>query len=82
MKNPWFAAILNFFLMGLGTFYVGRRKALGAALTVGAIVLSWLEFQVQDVAPNLYSIFFGTVFFMNIFFALDGYAEAKMVNEK
>ena len=29
-KNPWIAAVLNFFFMGLGTLYIGRRKLLGA----------------------------------------------------
>jgi hypothetical protein len=82
MKNPWIAAVLNFFLMGLGTLYNGRRKALGIGLTIGAVVLSWLEFQVQPLDATLYAIFFGTVFFMNIFFAYDGYTEAKMINAK
>ena len=43
MKNPWIAAIGNFFFMGLGTLYVGKRKALGIGLTIGALVLTWLE---------------------------------------
>jgi hypothetical protein len=80
MKKPWIAAVLNFFLMGLGTLYNGRRKALGIGLTLGAVVLSWLEFQVQPLDANLYAIFFGTVFFMNIFFAYDGYTEAQKIN--
>jgi len=40
-----------------------------------------LEFQIRVVAPDLYPIMFGTVFFMNIFFAYDGYTEAKSINE-
>ncbi len=80
MKKPWLAAILNFFLMGPGTLYNGRRKALGAALTIGALSLTWLEFQVRAAAPELYPIFFGTVFFMNCFFAYDGYTEARAIN--
>ena len=77
MKNPWIAAIGNFFFMGLGTLYIGKRKALGLGLTIGALVLTWLEFQVKVAAPSLYPIMFGTVFFMNSFFAYDGYTEAK-----
>ena len=80
MKNPWIAAILNFFLMGPGTIYNGRRQAVGIGLTISALVLSWLEFQVRDVAPGLFPIMFGTVFFMNLFFAYDGYTEAKRIN--
>jgi hypothetical protein len=80
MKRPWLAAVLNFFLMGPGTIYNGRRRALGIGLTIGAIILSWLEFQLQGVAPSLYPIMFGTIFFMNIFFAYDGYTEAQAIN--
>jgi len=36
-KNPWIAAVLNFFFMGLGTLYIGRRKLTGLGLTLGAI---------------------------------------------
>ncbi len=82
MKNPWISAVLNFFFMGPGTLYNGRRKALGIGLTIGALVLTWIEFQVKAVAPNLYPIMFGTVFFMNVFFAYDGFAEAKAINAR
>ncbi|RMF50117.1 MAG: hypothetical protein D6755_01575 [Anaerolineae bacterium] len=81
MKNPWIAAVLNFFFMGPGTLYNGRRKALGIGLTIGALVLSWLEFQIKVAAPGLYPVMFGTVFFMNLFFAYDGYSEARAINE-
>lgn len=81
MKKAWLSAVLNFFLMGAGTFYNGRRRVVGAGLTIGAIALSVIEFQLQVVAPNLYPIMFGTVFFMNIFFAYDGYTEAKAINQ-
>jgi hypothetical protein len=80
MKNPWIAAILNFFLMGPGTFYIGRRRALGLALTAGAFVLTYVELQLQTIAPNLFPLMFGAVFVMNTFFALDGYTEAKAAN--
>ena len=33
-KNSWIAAVLNFFFMGLGTLYIGRRKLTGAGLTL------------------------------------------------
>ncbi len=82
MKKPWISAVLNFFFMGPGTLYNGRRKALGIGLTIGALVLTWIEFQVKVVAPNLYPIMFGTVFFMNVFFAYDGFAEAKAINAR
>lgn len=81
MKHPWLAALLNFFFMGRGTLYVGQRKAFGAALTLGAIALTWVELSLQTQAPSLYPVMFGTVFVMNTFFALDGWREAKQLNE-
>ena len=47
MKNPIVAAVLNFFFMGPGTLYVGKRKALGAVLTLGALALTYVEFGVK-----------------------------------
>ena len=80
MKNPWIAAVLNFFFMGPGTFYNGRRKLFGAALTVGAIVLTYVGLQLKSAAPDLYPIMFAAIFLVNVFFAIDGYQEAKQIN--
>lgn len=81
MKHPWLAAILNFFFMGPGTLYVGQRKLFGAALTLGAVALTYVELSLQTQAPALYPVMFGTVFVMNTFFAIDGWREAKLLNE-
>lgn len=80
MKNPWIAAILNFFLMGPGTIYNGQRKLLGIALTLGAFALTYIELNLQSEAPNLFPIMFVTVFVMNTAFAIDGYLEAQKIN--
>lgn len=77
-KNPWIAAVLNFFFMGLGTLYIGRRKLTGIGLTLGAIVLTYVELQLQSAAPPLYPLMFGAVFVVNTVLAIDGYNEAKM----
>ncbi len=82
MKNPWIAAVLNFFLMGPGTVYNGRRKALGVALTIGAIALTYVELNLRSAAPNLYPIMFVAVFLINTFLAIDGYREARMINQE
>jgi hypothetical protein len=79
-KMPWLAALLNFFLMGLGTAYNGRRLPLGLALTVGAGMLTYVEQNLQAVAPNLYWVMFGAVFLNNTFLAIDGFSEAKAIN--
>jgi hypothetical protein len=79
-KMPWLAALLNFFLMGLGTAYNGRRIPLGLALTVGAVLLTYVEQKLQAVAPNLYWVMFGAVFLNNTFLAIDGFSEATAIN--
>lgn len=81
MKHPWLAALLNFFFMGPGTLYVGQRKLFGAVLTLGAIALTYVELSIQTAAPSLYPVMFGTVLVMNTFFAIDGWREAKAVNQ-
>ena len=80
MKKPWLAAVLNFFLMGLGTAYNGRRVPLGIALTVGALMLTYVEQNLQAIAPNLYWTMFGAVFLNNTFLAIDAFNEAKAIN--
>ena len=81
MKNPSAAAILNFFFMGLGTLYLGRRKPLGGALTVVALLLTYVEqVGVKDQAPSFFPIMAGAVFLGNTFLALDGYQEAQALN--
>ena len=79
-KMPWLAALLNFFLMGLGTAYNGRRLPLGLALTVGAGLLTYIEQNLQAVAPNLCWMMFGAVLLNNTFLAIDGFSEAKAIN--
>jgi uncharacterized membrane protein len=79
-KMPWLAALLNFFLMGLGTAYNGRRIPLGLALTIGAVLLTYVEQNLQAVAPNLYWVMFGAVFLNNTFLAIDGFSEATAIN--
>ncbi len=77
-KNPWIAAVLNFFFMGLGTLYIGRRKLTGLGLTLGAIALTYVELQLKGAAPVLYPIMFAAVFVANTVLAIDGYNEAKI----
>lgn len=76
-KNPWIAAVLNFFFMGLGTLYIGRRRLTGLGLTLAAIALTYVELQLQTAAPALFPIMFATVFVANTVLAIDGYREAN-----
>ncbi len=82
MKSPWIAAILNFFFMGPGTIYNGRRVVLGVGLTIGALVLTYVELQLQTAAPALFPLMFGAVFVINTVLAYDGYREAQAINRE
>ena len=88
MKKPIVAAILNFFFMGPGYIYNGRRALLGAGWTVTAILLTIVEqgpvFDgkgLEDVSPLAFGLMFAAVFLGNTLFAIDGYREAKAINE-
>ena len=80
MKMPWLAAMLNFFFMGLGTLYLGRRKAFGAGLTIAAGLLTWVELSLRPLNPTLWAAMFAAVFLANTCFALDALSEARTVN--
>jgi len=92
-KNPWVAAILNFFFPGAGYLYTGRRRLLGAGWLLGAILLTVVEQSaaifpalgleaagLQAAAPEVYNLLFVTVFLMNTMFAVDAYQEARQIS--
>ena len=81
MKKPWLAALLNFFFMGPGYIYNGRRIIPGILFTIGAFGLTYVEFGIQEPLPDLYLIMFASVFVVNTAFAIDGFKEAKAINE-
>ncbi len=88
MKKTWLSAILNFFFMGLGYIYNGKRQLLGVLLTIGAIALTYLEqfykFSDGNVLQTHDSTAFGimasTVFIINTGLAIDAFKEAKTIN--
>ena len=80
MKKPWIAAVLNFFFMGAGYLYNGRRAVLGIMLTLAAVGLTYVELGIQEPLPTLYAIMFACVFIANTGLAIDGYREAKAIN--
>jgi hypothetical protein len=79
-KNPWLAAVLNFFLFGAGTLYVGRRMLPGLLLTVGGTVVQVIEISQSPpfVSPmwTLWPWFFGGLVLAKVGLAIDGYREA------
>ena len=88
MKKPWLSALLNFFFMGLGYLYNGKRLLLGALLTIAAVGLSYIE-QVhvfsdgqtlQGHDSTAFGIMLACVLIANTGLALDGFKEAKAMN--
>ena len=88
MKRPWLAAVLNFFFMGPGYIYNGKRALLGVGWTIAAIVLTAVEqgplfaggVSLQTASPTAFAMTFAAVFLANTCFAVDGYREAKAIN--
>ena len=78
-KNPWIAGILNFFLLGAGTIYNGRRVLVGILLTIGAILSTYVELQLQAEGSSLYWIMFAGFFLLATACAIDGAKEAKSI---
>lgn len=76
-ENPWVAALLNFLLMGLGYVYNGRKVALGACLTVGAVALFYVEASLKNFEPKLYVVMLAALFLVKSALAFDAYLEAR-----
>ena len=88
MKKPWLAALLNFFFMGPGTIYNGRRALLGVGWTIAALLLTAVEqapifaggVGLKETSMTAFGLMFAAVFLANTSFAVDGYREAKAIN--
>lgn len=73
MKNPWIAAIANFFFPGVGYLIAGVKRGLAVLWLVGVLGLTYVEFGIREPEPTLYGIMFASVLVMNIAFAVDVY---------
>ncbi len=79
-KIPWITAVLNFIFMGLGYIYCKKKLGLGIGFTIGAMALTYVELQLQELNPMSYKVMFAAVFLVNTCFAIDGYNETKQMN--
>jgi len=75
-KNAYVAAILNFFLIGLGTLYNGKRAATGILMTIGALIATYVEFNIKGTPFYNYQAL--AFLLLGIGAAIDGWREAKM----
>jgi hypothetical protein len=75
------AAILNFFLLGAGTLYVGRRIPMGIALTLGGLLIRFVEVKVAPLTTGVVSAqwvyLVSGLGLMQVGMAIDGHREAK-----
>lgn len=82
VKNPWIAAVLNFFFPGLGFVYLGQ-----AEFVLGGIVLFGADLTISCVAlaasmDTASFIIVWTVFFsLSFLWAILGYISAEYVNK-
>ena len=79
-KNPWVAAILNFFLFGAGYLYVGGRGLPALLMTVGGTVVQVIEISLSPPFQHpmwpLWPYLFTGLVTLKIGLAIDGYREA------
>mgnify|MGYP006902762276 CR=1 FL=1 len=82
-KSPLLAAGMNFFFPGLGYLYTGEQPLLTSlGMMAGAIGLTVVELQLQDQAPDLYPIMFGSVMVLNTSIAIVTFKNTRKNNER
>ncbi len=77
MRKEHLAAIANFFFPGAGYLIAGVKQGLAILWLAGVIGLTYVEFGIRESEPTLYAIMFGSVFLMNIAFAIDVFRIAR-----
>ena len=76
-KNVIVAGILNFFLLGAGYIYTGKRVVTGIFLTLGAILLTYLEQVMLDSGSDEFMVTFAAVFLLAVGTTYDVVNEIK-----
>ena len=75
----WVGTILNFFLLGPGYLLFTPRKVLGAFLTIGALLATWVEQVPLKALPDQtpFNVMFVAFFSLALGCAIDGHQEIK-----
>jgi hypothetical protein len=85
VKNPILAAVLNFFLFGAGTLYVGQRPIVGLLAMIGGTAVQvaeiYLSPAVTNQIPGVWPFFFAGLVTLKVALAIDGYQEARARGE-
>ncbi len=77
MNKSYPAAALNFFLPGAGYLLLGKKVGLSIAWILALVGLTYVEFGIQEAAPEYYLPMFVSVLVMNTAFAVDAWKEAR-----
>jgi hypothetical protein len=82
-KRPWLAAVLNFFIWGLGYWYVGRKRFLGVILfIIELFVLGGFSFglnALQTMIEGLSYSFLSLI--IALYLSFDAYKIAREIDE-
>ncbi len=78
-KNAWLAAILNFFLYGLGYIYNGKRVGLGILLLVSDLIMGMIYLMTITVELLIMAL---PLLLIAVGLAWDAYREAKEISRK
>jgi hypothetical protein len=82
IKSPFLAAALNFVLLGAGYLYNGQQHPLlSVGMMVGAVGLTYVEFNIKETSPDMYPIMFGSVVLLNTSISIDTFFKTKKKNE-
>ena len=76
-KNVYIASLLNFFLLGPGYIYQGKRILVGILLTIGAIISTYVELQLKAEGSSLYWYMFVGFFLLALATTIDVYTDMK-----
>lgn len=80
-KNAALAAFLNFFFLGAGYLYNGKRKGLGTLLTIGVVFIRLGEIPIFASGLNrtYWVLLFAGLVCVQAGLAMDAYREAKEI---
>lgn len=79
-KKAWLAALLNFFFVGVGYFYNGKRIALGLGLILAGSGLVLLILSFYSVGHSFNGTLYLFLLIGNVLLGIDAYEETKGMN--
>lgn len=88
MKSPILIAVVNYWIWGLGSLLLGRRRLSNSLIALGCLPLTYLSLSFSPIGPSTYAEpstwplqFLGMVA-VSIGFAISGFVEAREVEKR